>query len=228
MLKRILGNFRLTPSVTLSLLALFVALGSTGYAANGGAFILGVINGATQRTYLGANYNGTALQLNNTSAGASATALTLTVAAGHPPMKVNTVAKVTNLNADYLDGLDSAALTHAMRVSYNLAAGAVSAPITVPANRPVQLVGVSLTTGDPGVGQTSLLVTPAGLTMCVGLHSYPESSSVASGYNLVGSGVTIVYIDYNDNVFVETAGAGAVRVHNFGPNAQTGSVSLMW
>ena len=108
MLKRVLAKFRLTPSMTVALLALVVALGSTGYAANGGAFLLGLINGATQRTFLGANFNGTALQINNTSAGASATALTLTVAAGHPPMKINTATKVTNLNADYLDGIDSA------------------------------------------------------------------------------------------------------------------------
>ena len=121
MLKRILGKFRLTPSVVLSLLALVVALGSTGWAANGGAFILGVINGATARTALVANFNGTALQLSNTSAGAAATALTLSVAAGHPPMKVNTATKVTNLNADYLDSLDSTALTRVHNVPYNLA-----------------------------------------------------------------------------------------------------------
>jgi hypothetical protein len=110
MLKRVLAKVRPTPasSMAVALLALVVALGSTGYAANGGAFILGLINGATQRTALGANYNGPALALSNVSTGVSATALTLTVAAGHPPMKVNAATKVTNLNADYLDGIDSA------------------------------------------------------------------------------------------------------------------------
>ena len=61
-------------TAALSVTALFFSLGGAGWAANGGAFILGVINGATQRTFLGANFNGTALQVNNTSTAASATA----------------------------------------------------------------------------------------------------------------------------------------------------------
>ena len=104
---------RPSPSIAVSLAALVIALGSTGWAANGGNFLLGLVNSATQRTYLGANYNGTALQVSNTSAGASATALTLSVAAGHPALKVNTAAKVTNLNADWLDGFSSASFVHA-------------------------------------------------------------------------------------------------------------------
>ena len=113
-----------------------------------------MINGATQRTFLGANFNGSTLQLNNTSAGASATALTLTVAAGHPPMKVNAATKVTNLNADYIDGIDSTGLVRATRVAFNLADGAVSAPITVPANFPVGVVGTSGVTGDLVIGSS--------------------------------------------------------------------------
>jgi hypothetical protein len=95
MLKRVLAKFRLTPSMAVSLLGLVVALGSTGYAANGGAFILGVFNSATQRTALVTNFNGSALQVSNTSAAASAVPLQLTAAAGHPPMKVNTAVEVT-------------------------------------------------------------------------------------------------------------------------------------
>ena len=106
-----------------------------------------MINSATQRTALVANFNGSTLQVNNTSTAASAVPLQLTAAAGHPPMKVNTVAKVTNFNADFVDGLDSTALTRVMRVNYNLAPGAISAPISVPANLPVQLVGTDVTLG---------------------------------------------------------------------------------
>jgi hypothetical protein len=97
--------------MAVALLALIGTLGGTGWAANGGAFILGVINGATQRTFLGANFNGSALQVNNISTSLADTELLLTAAAGHPPMKVNTITKVVNLNADYIDGLDSVALT---------------------------------------------------------------------------------------------------------------------
>lgn len=100
---------RLSPSTAISLAALFISLGTVGYAANGGSFLLGLINSATQRTFLGANFNGTAMQVSNTSTGAAATALTLSVAVGHPPLKVNSTTKVANLNADRLDGVDSSA-----------------------------------------------------------------------------------------------------------------------
>src|SRR5260221_6297185 len=120
MLKRIFAKFRPSPAMAVALLGVALGLGSTGWAANGAAFVLGLVNSATVRTFLGANYNGTALQVSNTSTGASATALTLSVAAGHPPLKVNSTTKVTNLNADYLDGLDSTALTRVVRIPFNL------------------------------------------------------------------------------------------------------------
>jgi hypothetical protein len=50
------------------------------------------------------------LQLTNTNTTAGATALGLTVATGHPPFTVNSGTKVTNLNADKFDGLDSTQL----------------------------------------------------------------------------------------------------------------------
>jgi hypothetical protein len=228
MLKRILANFRLTPSMIVSLLALFIALGTAGYAANGGNFLLGLFNSATQRTALTANFNGNAVELTNTSTGASATALKLTVAAGHPPMKVNTVTKVTNLNADYLDGIDSSGMTRAIRVNYNLAPGALSAPITVPANVPVKLVGVTRGTADNGVGEASLLRLPSQYLEWVGMNSYNHAAITqgASG----GFGQVILYIDYRLFVTVEVAGPDTIMIRNsFGSGIQeTGTVTLMW
>src|SRR5260221_6463736 len=128
-------------TAALSVTALFFSLGGAGWAANGAAFVLGVVNSATARTYLGANFNGTALQLNNTSAGASATALTLTVPASRPPMIVNSNTKVSHLNADWLDGLDSTALTRVRHIPFTLAPHASTAPIVLPANLPVHVMG---------------------------------------------------------------------------------------
>jgi hypothetical protein len=65
--------------------------------------------------------NGKALQLTNTNAGTSATALGLNVASGHQPFTVNSTTKVANLNADLLDGIDSTALQK--RVSGTCASG---------------------------------------------------------------------------------------------------------
>jgi hypothetical protein len=89
-------------------LALFVALGGTGIAASGGNFILGTPNTATSATELSASGASTAsaLNLTNTNTGAGATALELNVPPNHAPFKVNRTNRVTNLNADLLDGFD--------------------------------------------------------------------------------------------------------------------------
>jgi hypothetical protein len=91
----------------ISLAALFVALGGTTYAATGGNFLLGKPNTASSTSSLSAPIAGKALQVTNTSTGAGATALGLTTASGHAPFTVNSGAKVANLNADKLDGIDS-------------------------------------------------------------------------------------------------------------------------
>jgi hypothetical protein len=85
-------------------LALFVALGGTTYAATGGNFILGQPNSASSTTALSAGVTGPAFKVTNTSTG---TAGSFNVAAGHSPFTVNSGTKVTNLNADKVDGKDS-------------------------------------------------------------------------------------------------------------------------
>jgi hypothetical protein len=69
--------------------------GGTAVAATGGTFILGRSNTAGAVTTL-SNANGSALSLNSKLGTAS--------------LRVNRTTKVPNLNADLLDGLDSAAL----------------------------------------------------------------------------------------------------------------------
>lgn len=72
-----------------------LVLGSgTAYAATGGKFILGSSNSATKTTTL-TNSRGTALSLKSKS--------------GTPSLAVSSSTKVTNLNADKLDNLDSSA-----------------------------------------------------------------------------------------------------------------------
>jgi hypothetical protein len=77
--------------------ALVIGSGSA-YAATGGSFILGKSNSAGATTSL-SNANGTALSLNSKSGTAS--------------LKVNRTTKVTNLNADLLDGADISAFARA-------------------------------------------------------------------------------------------------------------------
>jgi hypothetical protein len=107
MLTFIPRRLRRSPSTAISLLAVLIVLGGGGYAATGGNWILGRSNSATTPTGLTANVNGRALAINNPSTGASATALSLAVTAGKPPLITNSNTRVTNLNSDLLDGLDS-------------------------------------------------------------------------------------------------------------------------
>jgi hypothetical protein len=93
-------------NVMVTLLA-FVTLGGMSYAATGGNFILGKSNSASSKSTLSAPIADKALTVTNNSTQAGATALGLNVAKGHSPFRVNSGAKVANLNADKLDGIDS-------------------------------------------------------------------------------------------------------------------------
>jgi hypothetical protein len=90
-------------------LALTVGLASTALAGTGvGArFDLGKTNTVNAVTKLVGSVVGPSLQIDNNSADAAATALDLQVEPGKAPMKVSSDAKVANLNADKLDGIDS-------------------------------------------------------------------------------------------------------------------------
>jgi hypothetical protein len=94
------------------ILALVVGVASTALGANGGNFILGSLNNsATAITKLTGTVGGNpALRVSNPSTATGSTALDLQVATGKAPMKVNRTTKVTNLNADAVDGRDGSTL----------------------------------------------------------------------------------------------------------------------
>jgi hypothetical protein len=98
-----------SPAMGVALITFFLGVGSAGYAATGGTFMLGNPNSATSQTALTANNAGKALNITQQSTGAGATALGLNVPAGKAPFTVNSGTKVANLNADKLDGKDAAA-----------------------------------------------------------------------------------------------------------------------
>jgi trimeric autotransporter adhesin len=84
--------------------ALALVAVAAGAGANGGNFILGAANTATVRTTLSATTSDIGLQVTNNGGGIP---LGVTAPSGQPPMKVNSGVKVTNLNVDKLDGIDS-------------------------------------------------------------------------------------------------------------------------
>jgi hypothetical protein len=90
-------------------LALIVGVSSMAFGADGGNFILGENNAATALTRLTGNVNGSAMQVVNNNADPNDTALNLSVQSGEAPMRVNSAAKVTNLNSDKVDGQEASA-----------------------------------------------------------------------------------------------------------------------
>src|SRR5215218_7782981 len=88
------------------ILALVLGVASMALGANGNPWILGQGNVATAITALGgaAGVDGPMLRITNNDAGSDDTALDLKVQPQEAPMTVNSSAKVTNLNADKLDG----------------------------------------------------------------------------------------------------------------------------
>jgi hypothetical protein len=91
------------------ILALLFGVASMAFAGNGDPWRLGQNNVATAITSLGgaAGVNGPMVRLTNNDGGTNDTALTLNVQSGEPPMAVNSPTKVTDLNADQIDGLNS-------------------------------------------------------------------------------------------------------------------------
>jgi hypothetical protein len=75
---------RHSPATVISIVAMFIALSGTAYAATGGTFILGKANSASAVSSL-SNSAGTALRLSSK--------------AGTPPLSVSSTVQVPNLNA---------------------------------------------------------------------------------------------------------------------------------
>jgi hypothetical protein len=95
------------------LIGLAVGLGSAVLAGNGDPLLLGRANTATTVTRLAGTQgvDGPMLRITNNNAGANDTALDVRVDAGEPPMLVNSSARVSNLNADLVDGFHAGCAT---------------------------------------------------------------------------------------------------------------------
>jgi hypothetical protein len=93
------------------MVAALLGAASMAFAGNGDPWILGQLNSATAITRLAGSggVDGPMLVVTNNDSGSDDTALDLNVQSGEPPMTVNSQTKVTNLNADRLDGMNSTA-----------------------------------------------------------------------------------------------------------------------
>jgi hypothetical protein len=114
-------------------------------------------------------------------------------------------------------------------ISYSLAAGANSAPITPATSRSVLVMGCCTTTTPnivPGVGQVSLIHIPSSFIEWVGLESY-QGAAITQGASGT-PGTHIVYINSAHQVDIQVASADTIRVHNGAVYTVAGSVTLIW
>jgi hypothetical protein len=130
--------------------------------------------------------------------------------------------------AETIDDANAVTVPNARTISYRLAAGAVTAPIGIPGNIPVQLIGVQTTAGFRGVGQASLLSIPGagGFIEWVGLDS-TAGAAITQGFS-GALGTKIVFIDFSHQVIVEVASPTSIRVRNASAGQRTGRITLIW
>ena len=117
-------------------------------------------------------------------------------------------------------------------ISYSLAPGANSAPITPASNRSVLVMGCCTSTNDPSLGQVSLMHVPSipgstvGFIEWVGLESF-GSAAITSGLSAT-AGTHIVSIELNHLVDIQVASADTIVVHNGAASTRAGNVTLIW
>jgi len=120
------------------------------------------------------------------------------------------------------------ATPNAAYISYNLAAGANSAPITPVTNRSVQVMGCCTTLGYQAVGQASLLHIPSAGIEWVGLESYNGSPAAITQGDSSTTGTHIVAISLTRTIDIQVASASTIRVHNAAIGTVAGNVTLIW
>jgi hypothetical protein len=115
---------------------------------------------------------------------------------------------------------------HEMIVSYSLAPGATSAPITPPAGQAVLVMGVQNVFNFRGVGQVTMLREAGELLEWTGLES-TAGSSITQGFSST-SGTHILYLDFAHEVDLQVSNADSFMVHNASTALRTGVVTLIW
>jgi hypothetical protein len=111
-------------------------------------------------------------------------------------------------------------------VSYSLAGGANSAPITPATNRSVLVMGCCTMATARGAGQVSLLHLPSSGMTWVGLES--ATSTGTAGTGVIAAGTHIVWVDSSHHVDIQVAGADTICVHSSINTTLAGNVTLIW
>jgi hypothetical protein len=110
------------------------------------------------------------------------------------------------------------------KITYNLAAGASSAPITPPVDTPVFIVGNNTTDGYRGTGFISLEHVSGSFLEWNGQDS-PNATALTSGFS-AAPGTVMVKINFDGSVTLQVASADTFVIHNGSGIAQTGVIYM--
>ncbi len=122
-----------------------------------------------------------------------------------------------------------AVMAHAAEksVTYNLAAGASSKPITPVANKPVLVIGAQTVEGNVGSSEVTIVNSNPGDTELVWSGLESDGGGPTSGFNSV-PGTHIIFIDFGHCVDLEVNNSTSFKVVNTCTFAQAGRVTLIW
>jgi hypothetical protein len=151
-------------------------------------------------------------------------------------MRHQMVSRITGLiSAALVATLTCAVAAHAVQtittanaatVVYNLAGGAVSAPITPPANLPVFVMGDQTVAGCVGSSDMTV-VNSAGQQNQLVWNGIEDGGGFTSGVSAV-VGTHMMFIDLCHQVQLEVFNATSFRVHNGNAVVQKGNVTEIW
>jgi hypothetical protein len=175
-----------SPAIVISIVALFIALSGTAYAATGGNFILGKANSATSVS-----------SLSNTAG----TALSLSSKAGTPPLSVNSTVQVPKLNASLLGGNPAS--------SFVRGSGRLSSATSTLNN---QSTGFLVGTYPDENFYLEGSCDPSGLGSGADILLYNSSSQSATGFELSSNANAFVGVASSSNTTVLTGFGGMMTM----------------
>lgn len=112
-------------------------------------------------------------------------------------------------------------------MSFDLAPGASSTPITVAADTPVFIVGNTTTVGYRGTGFMSLEHAQGSFLEWTGTNASQGTTPTLAGGFTSTAGTNMITIDYSGNVSLQVADADHFVVHNASTGERTGSVWIL-
>jgi hypothetical protein len=112
-------------------------------------------------------------------------------------------------------------------ITFDLAPGSSTAPITVKADAPVFIVANTTTVGYRGTGYVSLEHASGSFLEWTGVNASQGAAPTLAGGFTSTAGTNMVTIDYSGNVSLQVADADHFVVHNASGGERTGAVWIL-